>query len=286
MAERAEVVIIGGGIMGASLAFALAGRGRARRAGAGAAHGRVRRERQDRRATAPALQQPPRGDAGPPQPPGLPALGRHRRRRLRLRECGLIATVATTGPDDPNIARMRANVALQNEPRHRRGGAGPATSCAELQPFARFDDIAVGSLRAGVGLRGRDRGDARNAGCGAAARRAAARRRRRSQHPHRGRPDRRGGDERRADRRAERSSARPARGRGRSWRRRRHGPDRADPGAGGDRQPAGRDAARRDDGLRGHGGRTTSAATGDQIARWSASAAAQFHETVDPDALR
>ena len=58
-------------------------------------------------------------------------------------ECGLIATVAMSGPDDPNVARMRANIALQNSVGIH-SEALTADDLRRLQPFARFDDIVIG----------------------------------------------------------------------------------------------------------------------------------------------
>ena len=150
MAERAEVVVIGGGIMGASLAFALAGRGvrdvlvlerRTVASGASGKTGALLRQHYSNRPEATlahlSLQTIRNwgeiigGDCG-------------------FVRCGLIATVATTSSDDPNIARMRANVALQNS-------IGivaevlPAEELRRLQPFSRFDDIVVGAYEAESG---------------------------------------------------------------------------------------------------------------------------------------
>ena len=142
MADRAGVVIIGGGIMGASLAFALAGRGvrdvlvlerRTVASGASGKTGALLRQHYSNRPEATlahlSLQtfrhwgEIVGGDCG-------------------FVGCGLIATVATSGPDDPNIARMRANVALQNSIGIR-AEVLPAEELRRLQPFARFDDVAV-----------------------------------------------------------------------------------------------------------------------------------------------
>ncbi len=150
MAERAEVLIVGGGIMGASLAFALTGLGvrdvlvvekRTVASGASGKSGALLRQHYSNRPEA--------------------ALAHHSLQTFAhwdeqiggdcgFVRCGLIATVAISGPDDPNIARLRANVALQN-------GVGivsevlPAEELRHLQPFARFDDIAVAAYEAESG---------------------------------------------------------------------------------------------------------------------------------------
>ena len=150
MAERAEVAIVGGGIMGGSLAFALAERGvrdvlvlerRIVAAGASGKTGALLRQHYSNRPEATlahlSLQvfkhwgEVVGGDCG-------------------YVPCGLIVTVATSGPDDPNVARMRANVALQREI-----GIQAEVLTAEelrrLQPFACFDDVAVGAYEAESG---------------------------------------------------------------------------------------------------------------------------------------
>src|SRR5215210_335638 len=143
VAERAEVAIVGGGIMGASLAFALAERGvrdvlvlerRIVAAGASGKTGALLRQHYSNRPEATlaylSLQvfkhwgEVVGGDCG-------------------YVPCGLIVTVATSGPDDPNVARMRTNVALQREI----GIQAEVLTAEELrrrQPFACFDDVAVG----------------------------------------------------------------------------------------------------------------------------------------------
>jgi sarcosine oxidase, subunit beta len=142
MTERAAVVIIGGGIMGASLAFALAARGqrdvlvlerRTVASGASGKTGALLRQHYSNRPEATLVHRSHQvfrhwgdivgGDCG-------------------YVECGLIVTVATTGPDDPNIARLHANVALQNEVGIKAVVLGPA-ELRELQPFACFDDIVA-----------------------------------------------------------------------------------------------------------------------------------------------
>ncbi|MDP9375211.1 MAG: FAD-binding oxidoreductase, partial [Chloroflexota bacterium] len=150
MAERAEVIIIGGGIMGASLAFALAGRGvrdvlvlerHTVASGASGKTGALLRQHYSNRPEATlahlSLQtfrhwgEIVGGDCG--------YVG-----------CGLIVTVATSGPDDPNVARMRANVALQREIGIRAEVLAPE-ELRRLQPFARFDDIAAAAYEAESG---------------------------------------------------------------------------------------------------------------------------------------
>jgi sarcosine oxidase, subunit beta len=150
MAERAEVVIIGGGIMGASLAFALAGRGvrdvvvverRTVAAGASGKTGALLRQHYSNRPEATLAHLSLQtfrhwGEIVGGDPGYVP--------------CGLIATVATAGPGDPNIARMRANVAMQREI----GIAAetlPAEELRRLQPFARFDDVLVAAYEAESG---------------------------------------------------------------------------------------------------------------------------------------
>lgn len=142
MPERADAIIIGGGITGASIAFALAGRGLRdvlvveRRTVASGASGR----------TGALLRQ---------HYSNVPEATLAHRSQLVFRhwaeivggdcgyvECGLIATVAMAGPGDANVARMRANVALQN-------GVGIAAEVVtaddlrRLQPFGRFDDLVI-----------------------------------------------------------------------------------------------------------------------------------------------
>ena len=150
MAERAEVAIVGGGIMGASLAFALAKRGvrdvlmlerRTVAAGASGRTGALLRQHYSNRPEATlahlSLQvfkhwgEVVGGDCG-------------------YVPCGLIVTVAQGGADDPNVARLRSNVEFQRS----LGIATEALPAAELQrlqPFARFDDIVVGAYEAESG---------------------------------------------------------------------------------------------------------------------------------------
>jgi sarcosine oxidase subunit beta len=148
--ERAEVVIVGGGIMGASLAFALAERGvrdvlvlekRVVASGASGKTGALLRQHYSNRPEATLA---------------------HRSLQIfkdwgaivggacGYDPCGLIVTVATAGPDDPNIARMRANIALQNSIGIR-SEVLTAAELGRLQPFARFDDVAVGAYEAESG---------------------------------------------------------------------------------------------------------------------------------------
>src|SRR5919202_1147753 len=150
MAERAEVAIVGGGVMGASLAFALAERGvrdvlvlerRTVAAGASGRTGALLRQHYSNRPEATlahlSLQvfkhwgEVVGGDCG-------------------YVPCGLIVTVAQAGPDDPNVARLRANVAFQRS-LGIAAEALPAEELRRLQPFARFDDIVVGAYEAESG---------------------------------------------------------------------------------------------------------------------------------------
>ncbi|MDQ3548002.1 MAG: FAD-binding oxidoreductase [Chloroflexota bacterium] len=142
MAERAEVVVIGGGIMGASLAFALTTLGvrdvlvverGTLASGASGKTGALLRQHYTNvpEATLAHLSlQTFRnwddvvgGDCG-------------------FAETGSIVTVATSGPDAGNIERMRRVIAMQN-----RVGINSEVISAdqlfELQPFTNVDDIAV-----------------------------------------------------------------------------------------------------------------------------------------------
>lgn len=142
MAERAEVVIIGGGIMGASLAFSLTRLGirdvmvverRTLAAGASGKTGALLRQHYTNvpEATLAHLSlQTFRnwddvvgGDCG-------------------FAETGSIVTVATSGADAGNIERMRRVIAMQN----RIGIKSEVISADqlfELQPFTNVDDIVV-----------------------------------------------------------------------------------------------------------------------------------------------
>ena len=142
MAERAEVVVIGGGIMGTSLAFALTKLGVRNvlvvergtlASGASGKTGALLRQHYTNvpEATLAHLSlQTFRnwddvvgGDCG-------------------FAETGSIVTVATSGPDVGNIERMRRVIAMQN-----RAGIKSEVISAdqlfELQPFTNVDDIAV-----------------------------------------------------------------------------------------------------------------------------------------------
>ncbi len=140
MPEHASAIIIGGGIMGASIAFALAGRGlrdvlvlekRTVASGASGKTGALLRQHYSNHPEATLAHLSHQtfqhwgeiigGDCG-------------------YVECGLIATVGMSGPDDPNIARMRANIALQNSVGIR-SELVTAADLRRLQPFGRFDDI-------------------------------------------------------------------------------------------------------------------------------------------------
>ena len=142
MAERAEVVIIGGGIMGASLAFALTQRGVSDvlvvergtlAAGASGKTGALLRQHYSNR---------PEATLAHVSHETFRNWGEIVGGSCGYVECGLIATVAMSGPDDPNVARMRANIALQNSVGIR-SEALTADDLRRLQPFARFDDIAI-----------------------------------------------------------------------------------------------------------------------------------------------
>lgn len=142
MAERAEVVIIGGGIMGASLAFALATLGvrdvlvverGTLAAGASGKTGALLRQHYTNvpEATLAHLSlQTFRnwddvvgGDCG-------------------FAETGSIVTVATSGADAGNIERMRRVIAMQNRVGIK-SEVVTADQLFELQPFSNVDDIAV-----------------------------------------------------------------------------------------------------------------------------------------------
>jgi sarcosine oxidase subunit beta len=142
MAERAEVVVVGGGIMGASLAFALTRLGVSDvlviergtlAAGASGKTGALLRQHYTNipEATLAHLSlqmfrnwdDVVGGDCG-------------------FVETGSIVTVATEGPDAGNIERMRRVIAMQN----RIGITSEvitADQLFELQPFTKVDDIAV-----------------------------------------------------------------------------------------------------------------------------------------------
>ncbi len=142
MAERADVVIIGGGIMGTSLAFALTKLGvrnvmiverHTLAAGASGRTGALLRQHYSNvpEATLAHLSlltyanwnDEIGGDCG-------------------FVNTGSIVTISTSGDDAVNIGRMHRNVAMQN-----RVGIQSEVVTAErfreLQPFARMDDVAV-----------------------------------------------------------------------------------------------------------------------------------------------
>ncbi len=142
MAERADVVIIGGGIMGTSLAFALTQLGvrdvmiverRTLAAGASGRTGALLRQHYSNvpEATLAHLSlltyanwaEEIGGDCG-------------------FVNTGSIVTVTTSGEDEVNIERMHRNIAMQN----RVGIQSEVISAdrlRELQPFTRVDDVAV-----------------------------------------------------------------------------------------------------------------------------------------------
>jgi sarcosine oxidase, subunit beta len=142
MAERAEVVVIGGGIMGASLAFALTKLGvrdvlvverGTLAAGASGKTGALLRQHYTNvpEATLAHLSlqmfrnwdDVVGGDCG-------------------FAETGSIVTVATSGADAGNIERMRRVIAMQNRVGIK-SEVVTADQLFELQPFTNFDDIAV-----------------------------------------------------------------------------------------------------------------------------------------------
>ncbi|HEY8292926.1 MAG TPA: FAD-dependent oxidoreductase, partial [Thermomicrobiales bacterium] len=138
--ERAAVVIIGAGVMGASLAFHLTRLGvrdililekKHVAAGASGKTGALLRQHYSNVPEATLV---------------------HRSvqvfkqwREIVGGECGydgsgLIATVYQTGPDDPNVARMHANVAMQRQVGIKTEVV-TAEQLQELQPFDRVDDL-------------------------------------------------------------------------------------------------------------------------------------------------
>lgn len=151
MAESADVVIIGGGIMGASLAFHLTRRGarnvlliekRTVASGASGKTGALLRQHYSNvpEATLAHLSlqtfrhwdEVVGGDCG--------FLG-----------CGLIATVATGPGYEANIDLMRRNVAMQQQVGIKTTLL-PASQLRDLQPFADFDDLAVAAYEAESGV--------------------------------------------------------------------------------------------------------------------------------------
>ncbi|HVB65663.1 MAG TPA: FAD-dependent oxidoreductase [Nitrolancea sp.] len=142
MAERADVVIIGGGIMGTSLAFGLTQLGvrdvmvverRTLAAGASGRTGALLRQHYTNvpEATLAHLSLQTYANWGD-------VVGGD----CGFVRTGAVVTVSTNGDDAVNIERMRRNIAMQN----RVGIASEVISSAqfeELQPFARMDDVAV-----------------------------------------------------------------------------------------------------------------------------------------------
>ncbi|HEX3724381.1 MAG TPA: FAD-dependent oxidoreductase [Nitrolancea sp.] len=142
MAERADVVIIGGGIMGTSLAYGLTQLGvrdvlvierRTLAAGASGRTGALLRQHYTNVPEATLAHMSLQtyanwddvigGDCG-------------------FVRTGAIVTVSTSGDDAVNIERMQRNIAMQN----RVGIASEVISAErfrELQPFTRVDDVAV-----------------------------------------------------------------------------------------------------------------------------------------------
>lgn len=149
--ERAAIAIVGGGIMGASLAFALASRGQRDvlvverhtiAAGASGKTGALLRQHYSNVHEATLAHESLQvfrhwsdlvgGDCG-------------------YRPCGLIVTVPMDGEHDPNLERLHANVALQRSV----GIAAEVLTAPELrrlQPFALFDDIVAAAYEAESGF--------------------------------------------------------------------------------------------------------------------------------------
>lgn len=136
--ETAEVMIIGAGVMGASLAFHLTARGvrdvlllekASVGAGASSKTGALLRQHYTNVPEATLVHRSVQtfahwgdivgGDCG-------------------YDRSGLIATVHQTGPDDPNVARMYANVAMQR----RIGIKAAVVTAAELKELQPFDDVS------------------------------------------------------------------------------------------------------------------------------------------------
>jgi sarcosine oxidase subunit beta len=145
--ERAEVVIIGAGVMGASLAFHLTRLGvrdililekKHVAAGASGKTGALLRQHYSNVPEATLVHRSVQ-------------VFKHWREIVGgacgYDGSGLIATVYQTGPDDPNVARMYANVAMQ-----RRIGIETevitAEQLRELQPFDRVDDLVYAAYEA------------------------------------------------------------------------------------------------------------------------------------------
>lgn len=138
MAERAEVVIVGAGVMGASLAFHLTQRGVRDvlvlekshvAAGASGKSGALLRQHYTNVPEAMLVHRSMQtfkhwaeivgGNCG-------------------YHPTGLIATVYQHGPDDPNVARMHANVAMQR----RIGIVTEVITAAQLQELQPFDEVS------------------------------------------------------------------------------------------------------------------------------------------------
>lgn len=150
MTETAGAIIIGGGIMGASIAFALAHRGlrdvlvlekRTVASGASGKTGALLRQHYSNR---------PEATLAHLSHETFRNWGEIIGGSCGYVECGLIATVAMSGPDDPNVARMRANIALQNSVGIR-SEVVTGDELRRLQPFARFDDIVIAAYEPASG---------------------------------------------------------------------------------------------------------------------------------------
>lgn len=149
-AERAEIVIIGAGVMGASLAFHLTRLG-ARdililekkhvASGASGKTGALLRQHYSNVPEATLVHRSVQ-------------VFRHWA-EIVGGECGydasgLIATVHQSGPDDPNVARMYANVAMQQRIGIK-SEVVTAEQLRELQPFDRVDDIVCAAYESESG---------------------------------------------------------------------------------------------------------------------------------------
>lgn len=150
MRETAAVAIVGGGIMGASLAFALASQGERDvlvlerhtvAAGASGKTGALLRQHYSNVPEATLAHRSLQTFRHWPDVVGG---------ECGYTPCGLIVTVPLDGPDDPNLARLHANIAMQRS----LGIAAEvltATELERLQPFATFADVVAGAYEAESG---------------------------------------------------------------------------------------------------------------------------------------
>ena len=150
MAERADIVIIGGGIMGTSLAWALTRLGvrdvlllerRTVASGASGKTGALLRQHYTNVPEATLAQRSLQTFANWGDIVGG---------ECGFTPTGLIVTVATSGADAPNIERMRRVVAMQNEVGIR-SRVISADELFELQPFTNVDDIAIAAYEPEAG---------------------------------------------------------------------------------------------------------------------------------------